>query len=387
MELREILTRVKELNGSDVHLAAGLPVAVRVNDELVVLRDLGRPTTDQMRDMIYPILAQEEIARFESDPKLRHELDFARGIAELGRFRFNLHRQRGSLAATIRLLPATVPTLEALGLPPVVREFSRGRRGLVLVTGPSGSGRSSTLASLVDEVNRDRSVRILTIEDPVEFIIPSNRAYVTQREVGDGADTLSFENALRYARRQDLDVVMVSNLPGFETMRRVLELCEMGRLVLASMTTTSAIQTLRRFIECFPAEQKAQALSQLSANLLGIVTQILLPRNDHKGRVPACEIMKVNTLVRTDINQDRFDALVNVMQQSTSEGMQTMDQALLDLARQNLIDYATARPHIRDDATHRMIYQIAGKDRAGSPLPPGMRRTPPPAEPPKTPSP
>lgn len=386
MELRDLLLRLQEMGGSDLHIVAGLPPAVRVFDELVALRDMGRPTPEQVRDMIYPIMAKEEIERFEKDPKLRYELDFARGVADLGRFRFNLHKQRGSISVTIRALPATIPTLESLGLPAAVRDLTRSLRGVVLVTGPAGSGRSSTLASMVNEINQLRPARIMTIEDPVEYIIPSDRAYVTQREVGDGADTLSFENALRYAKRQDLDVLMVGNLATQETMRQALELAEMGLLVLASMSTTSATQTLARFIECFPEDQQPQIVSQLSANLVGIVSQLLLPRSDRKGRILACEVMKVNALVRAEIRQGRLDTLHGIIQAASAEGMQTMDQSLVDLARRNLIDYATAKPYIRDEATHRVIYQLVGAGRTGTPLPPGpagrggAAQSPPPAQ-------
>jgi twitching motility protein PilT len=385
MELRDLLKQLKDLNGSDLHLVAGLTPAIRVHGELVPLRDLGRPTPEQVREMIYPILAKEEIDRFESNPRYRYELDFARGVADLGRFRFNLHKQRGSLAVTIRALSNSVPTLDSLGLPPGVRDFTRSLRGLVLVTGPGGSGRSTTLASLMDDINHQRPVRIVTIEDPVEYIIASDRAYVTQREVGDGADTLSFENALRYARRQDVDVLMISNLSGYETMRDVLDLTEMGQLVFASMSTNSVPQTLMRFVECFPPEQQTQAISQLSSNLLGIISQILVPRSDRRGRVLACEVMKVNALIRSEIRQNKFDAILTIMQSASAEGMQTMDQALAELARQNLIDYATARPHIRDEATHRMIYHLAGAGRLGTPMPPvaGAEK---PAPPPRGPS-
>ncbi|MCX8037335.1 MAG: PilT/PilU family type 4a pilus ATPase [Candidatus Sumerlaeia bacterium] len=369
MELRELLKRLKDMGGSDLHLVAGLPPAVRVHNELTLLRDVGRPTPEQMREMIYPILAKEEIERFENDPHFRYDLDFARGVADLGRFRFNLHKQRGSLSCTIRALSGSIPSLESLGLPPGVRDFTGSLRGLVLVTGPGGSGRSTTLASLVDEINHQRSARIMTIEDPVEYVIPSDRAIVTQREVGDGADTLSFENAMRYARRQDIDVLMVGYLGTPGTMQQALELAEMGLLVLGCVTTTSAVQTLMYYIDCFPADQQAQVVSKLSSNLLGTISQILLPRSDHRGRVLACEVMKVNVLIRSEIRQRKFDTIYTIMQASAAEGMQTMDQSLVDLARQNLIDYATARPYIREEATHRMVYQLTGAGHAGVPAP------------------
>jgi twitching motility protein PilT len=374
MELLELLKRLQEMDGTDLHVIAGLPPAVRVNDELVPLRDVGRPTPERVRDMIYAIMEREEIERFENDPQCRFELDFARGFDDLGRFRFNLHKQRGSLSVTIRALSNVIPSIDTLGLPNLVHEFARSRRGLVLVTGPAGSGRSTTLASLIDEINHMRGARIMTIEDPVEYIIPCDRAYVTQREVGDGADTLSFENALRSARRQNVDVIMIGHLGGYEAMRRALELAEMGVLVFASMSTLSATQTLARFIECFPAEEQAQAVSQLSAYLLGVLAQVLLRTTDRKGRVAACEAMRVNAVIRSEIRLNRLDSLYSLIQSGMAEGMQTMDQSLIDLARRKLIDYAAARPYIRDDVTHRTIYQMTGETRTGTPLPAGAMR-------------
>lgn len=374
MELRDLLKRLKETGASDLHLVAGLPPAVRVNNEMAPLREFERPTPEQVRNLIYPILSKEEIARFENDERWRYDLDFARGVADLGRFRFNVYKQRGTIALTIRALSDTIPAIESLGLPAGVLDFTRCLRGLVLVTGPAGSGRSTTLASLVDRINHERSVRIMTIEDPVEYIIPSDRAYVTQREVGDGSDTLSFENALHYAGRQGVDVIMISHLRGYETIRQALELTERGALIFGSMFTPSATQTIARFVECFPPEQQAQTISQLSADLIGICSQVLLPRADRRGRVLACELMKTNALIQSEIRQSRFDAIHNILQQGSAEGMQTLDQSLAELARQNLLDYATARPYIQEEATHRMIYQLTGAGRLGVPMPPPTSR-------------
>jgi twitching motility protein PilT len=367
MELNDFLLRLKELGGSDMHLTAGLPPAMRVFDELLRLRDMQKPTPEQMREMIYPLLSPEEIMRFESDPDVRFELDFARGIPELGRFRFNLHRQRGSLAVTIRALPTEVPSLASLSLPEAITDFVWVRRGLLLLTGAARSGLSTTLAALVNEVNSQRPARIMTIEDPVEYIIQSEQAWVTQREVGDGADTVSLENALRHARRQDLDVLMISNLTRYETMRLALELAETGLFVIAGMPTTSVIQTLTRMIESFPAEQRAQIFALLSANLVGVLSQVLLPRKNRKGRVAACEVMKVNALIRSEIRSGKLQNLHTIIQSDTSGDNQTMDAALIDLARQGMIDYVSAKPYIRDEASHRMIHQLSGGLREGAP--------------------
>jgi len=372
MELRELLKRLQELNGTDLHVIVGLPPAVRVNDELLPLRELGRPTPEQIRDMVYPILEKDEIERFERDAHARYELDFARGIADLGRFRFNLCKQRGSLCLTIRALSGTIPTLESLGMPASVKEFTLSRRGLILVTGPSGSGRSTTLASLMDAINHSRPVRIMTIEDPVEYFITSDRAYVTQREIGGGADSLSFENAIWYARRQNIDILMIGHLSGYESMRRALELAEMGLLVFACMSTLSAVQTLARFIECFPPEQQPQAVSQISAYLVGIIAQILLPSATRQKRVLACEVMRLNALIRSEVRQNRLESIYGIIQQSASEGMQTMDQSLIDLARQKMIDYNAARPYIREDSTHRTIAQLSGEARPGGAMAAGF---------------
>ena len=370
MELRDLLKRLKDMAGSEMHVVAGLPPAVRVNRELTAMRELGRPTPEDVHNMVYSILAKEEIERFENDERWRYDLEFGRGIPDLGRFRFVVYKQRGTIAFTVRALSDTIPPLDSLGLPVGVLDFARSIRGLVLITGPSGSGRSTTLASLIDRINHERTVRIMTIENPVEYTIPSDRAFVTQREVGDGSDTLSIENALRYAGRQGVDVIMIGNLNSYETMRLALELAEMGTLILGSMFTFNAGQTLSRFVECFPPEQQAQAVSQLSTNLIGILSQVLLPRADRRGRVLACELMKVNALIQSEIRQQRFEAIYSIMQTTPMEGMQTLDQSLVELARQNYIDYATARPYIREESAHRMIYQLTGAGRLGVPMPP-----------------
>ncbi len=267
MELRELLKRLKDLGGSDLHLVAGLPPAVRVHNELTILRDVGRPTPEQMREMIYPILAKEEIERFENDPHFRYDLDFARGVADLGRFRFNLHKQRGSLSCTIRALSGSIPSLESLGLPPGVRDFTASLRGLVLVTGPGGSGRSTTLASLVDEINHQRSARIMTIEDPIEYQLKGINQVQARPEI-----ELTFANALRAFLRQDPDIILVGEIRDKETAEIAVKAALTGHLVLSTLHTNDAPSTINRLtnmgVEAF----------LVTASLLCVLAQRLVRR-------------------------------------------------------------------------------------------------------------
>ncbi|MGD0783196.1 MAG: ATPase, T2SS/T4P/T4SS family, partial [Candidatus Aminicenantales bacterium] len=228
MTLLELLQRLVQLKGSDLHLMAGLSPAIRVHGELGPMADLERLTPESVQALVYSILTEEQRRSFEHDEANRYELDFAYGISGLGRFRFNIHKQRGTVAATIRALSAQIPELDGLGLPASVRSFVKAKRGLVLVTGPTGSGKSTTLAALIGAINSTRHDHIITIEDPVEYLHKSKKSYVTQREVGPAGDTLSFKNALKYALRQDPDVILVGELRDFETIGIAITSAETG---------------------------------------------------------------------------------------------------------------------------------------------------------------
>ena len=355
MTFNELLHRMVETKASDLHLIAGLPPAFRVHGELAPVEGAERFTPDGLKDFVFAALTTHQQNMFQNDPASRNELDFGYGIPGVGRFRVNVHVSRGSVGASVRALANRIPGLGELGLPDSVREFARAKRGLVLVTGPTGSGKSTTLAALVDEVNRTRRDHILTIEDPIEYIHNSNLSYVTQREVGASGDTLSFRNALKYALRQDPDVILIGEMRDYETIGIAITSAETGHLVFGTLHTASAAQTVSRIVDVFPTDQQPQVRTQLASTLLGVVSQILLPKKDGTGRVAACEILIANVAVRNNVRAGKVDAIYQTLQTASSEGMQTMDQSLIKLCRDGPIDYETAKPYIYEKSTHDQI--------------------------------
>ncbi|MCX6566846.1 MAG: type IV pilus twitching motility protein PilT [Candidatus Aminicenantes bacterium] len=347
-----------EMKGSDLHMIAGRPPAVRVNGELTPVPGADRMSPDMPKNLIYEILTKEQIQRFEHHPQNRHELDFGYGVAGVGRFRVNVHRTRGTVAVCIRALSLHIPKLEDLGLPPAVKTFTEAKRGLVLITGPTGSGKSTTLAAIIDAINSTRTDHIITIEDPIEYLHGSKKCYVTQREVGLDADTLSFKNALKYALRQDPDVILVGEMRDYETIGIAITSAETGHLVFATLHTSGAAQTIDRIVDVFPADQQPQVRTQLASNLLGVVSQILLPRTDQPGRVMACELMFANFAIRNNIRSGKTESLFQTIQTSAGEGMQTLDQCLVRLCKEGKIDYETARPYVYDKSTHETLKNI-----------------------------
>ncbi len=355
MTFNDLLQRMVEKNASDLHLIAGLPPAFRVHGELLPVEGVEKFTPDALREFVFAALTTHQKNMFENDPASRNELDFGYGIPGVGRFRVNVHVSRGSVGACVRALANRIPGLEELGLPDSAREFTRAKRGLVLVTGPTGSGKSTTLAALVDTVNKTRRDHILTIEDPIEYVHNSNKSYVTQREVGAAGDTLSFRNALKYALRQDPDVILIGEMRDYETIGIAITSAETGHLVFGTLHTASAAQTVSRIVDVFPTDQQPQVRTQLASTILGVVSQVLLPKKDGTGRLAACEIMLANAAVRNNIRAGKVDAIYQTLQTSSSEGMQTMDQALVKLCREGLIDYETAKPYIYERTTHDTI--------------------------------
>jgi len=366
MTLNELLKIMVERKASDLHLIAGQHPAFRLHGELVPFTELDKFNPAGLKEFVYSVLTIHQINMFESDPASRNELDFGYGIPGVGRFRFNVHVSRGSVAASIRALADRIPGLEELGLPDSAAEFTKARRGLVLVTGPTGSGKSTTLATLIDTINRTRRDHILTIEDPVEYIHNSKMSYVTQREVGNAGDTLSFRNALKYALRQDPDVILIGEMRDYETIGIAITSAETGHLVFGTLHTSSAAQTVSRVVDVFPTDQQPQVRTQLASTLLGVVSQVLLPRCDGKGRVAASEIMFANPAVRNNIRAGKVEAIYQTLQTSSAEGMQTMDQSLIKLCREAKIDYETAKPFIYERTTHETIKAL------GCPRGPGL---------------
>ncbi len=330
MELVDILVEVLEAKASDLHLAVGVPPAIRVNGKLQHL-DYPRLTPSDVRDLIYSILTQDQRQRLETD----WEIDFSYSVPGRARFRVNAFFQRNSLGAAFRLIPVNVLGIDELGLPKVMHTFAQKPRGFVLITGPTGSGKSTTLAAIIDEINETREEHIMTIEDPIEFLHRHKKCIVNQREVG--TDTKSFNRALKSVLRQDPDVILVGEMRDLETIQTALTAAETGHLVFATLHTQDAPQTIDRMIDVFPPHQQEQIRVQIASTIQGIVTQQLLPRRDGRGRCVACEVLVPTPAVRNLIREGKTHQIYTVMQTGTKYGMQTMDAALADLVRRNLI--------------------------------------------------
>ena len=331
INLPDLLKATLELGGSDLHLSIGSPPQVRVDGHL---RRLNAPelTPDVLKSLCYSVLTDAQKKKFEET----WELDLAFGLRGVGRFRCNVFNQKGAVGAVYRLIPEKIRALEELGLPPVLAELADRPRGLVLVTGPTGSGKSTTLAAMIDRINQSKPAHILTIEDPIEYLHQHKTALVNQRELH--ADTQSFTMALRAALREDPDVVLVGEMRDLETMEAALKLAETGHLTMATLHTNSAAQTITRIVDAFPAHQQAQIRTQLSLVLEGIVCQALIPKASGQGRVAALEILVANPAIRNLIREDKIHQIYGTMQTGQEKfGMQTMNQSLARLVQRRVI--------------------------------------------------
>ncbi|HMI29600.1 MAG TPA: type IV pilus twitching motility protein PilT [Gaiellaceae bacterium] len=329
----ELLERMVEANASDLHVTTGTPPAIRVRGEVERLRGFDTLTGEETQQLLYRILSSEQQKLLE----INRQLDFSYSMPGLARFRVNVYFQRESIGAAFRLIPTELKTLEELGIPDSLHVLAEKPRGLVLVTGPTGSGKSTTLAAIIDEINRNRSEHILTIEDPIEFLHRHKRCIVNQREIG--PDATSFADALRAALRQDPDVILVGEMRDLETISTALTAAETGHLVFGTLHTQSAPSTIDRIIDVFPAEQQEQVRIQIANSLQGVVTQALLPTADQMGRVPALEILLPDDAVRNLIRQGKVEQIYSVMQTNTGRGMQTMEQSLGDLIMRRIVDF------------------------------------------------
>jgi len=338
MQLNEILAVAMKAKGSDVHLKTGIPPIVRIDGQLRAIPNTERLSADTVRGFAHGIMNERQRKQFEED----HEVDLSYGVPGLGRFRVNAYSQRGTVAMVLRAIPIAIPSLEALNLPPVLKKLALEQRGLILVTGTTGSGKSTTLASMIDYINENRTCNIITIEDPVEYLHKDKKSLINQREVG--FDTLNFGRALTSALRQDPDVILVGEMRDYETIETALTAAETGHLVLSTLHTLDASETINRIISVFPPYHQRQVRMQLSGIIRGVISQRLVPRMDAKGRVPAVEIMIGTARIRDCIDdKEKTKQIPEAISQGyTTYGMQSFDQSLMQLFTSKLISYEEA---------------------------------------------
>ncbi len=330
MSINELFTMVAQERASDLLISAGAPPILRIDGELFRMR-VDALTADETRETIYEMLTPEQRQQFE----LRRELDFSLAVGGNTRFRVNVYYQKGAVTAALRPIPAKIPTLTELGLPSGVSDLAMARQGLVLVTGPTGSGKTTTLAALLDLINNRRSCHIISIEDPIEYMHEHRRSIVDQREIGE--DTDSFPGALKYVLRQDPDVIMIGEMRDLETIQAALTVAETGHLVFATLHTNDAVQTIDRVVDVFPPGQQQQIRFQLSMVLLAIVSQRLVPRRTGIGRLLACEIMLKHSAISNLIREQKSHQIYSVMETAIREGMVTLDRSLKELFAGGLI--------------------------------------------------
>ena len=325
LNLRALLEEVMTRDASDLHLTAGERPKLRVDGEIVDASVDHVMSPKDTLSLAYSVLTEAQKKRYEQED----ELDFSFGIQNMARFRGNVFKQRGCVSMVVRMIPFSVKTFDELKLPPVTAKLAERPRGLVLVTGPTGSGKSTTLAAMIDKINKERRGHIITVEDPIEFIHKHQKCIVNQREVG--TDTRSFASALKYALREDPDVILVGEMRDLETISAALTIAETGHLALATLHTNSAPEAINRMIDVFPSNQQAQVRAQLAFVLEGIVTQTLLPRASGRGRVMAAEIMIATPAIRAVIRDDKVHQIYSLMQAGKKFGMQTMNDSLYQL--------------------------------------------------------
>jgi twitching motility protein PilT len=360
--LHHLLKAMIEKGASDMHITTGTPPLLRVDGSVLPLKlpPLGPVETKQL---CYSVLSEEQKITFEKT----NELDFSFGVKNLSRFRANLFMQRGAVAGAFRSIPFRILSFDELGLPPVVAELATKPRGLVLVTGPTGSGKSTTLASIIDKINSETRQHIVTIEDPIEYLHTHKMCVVNQREIG--ADTVNFKTALKYILRQDPDVVLVGEMRDLETIEAALTIAETGHLVFGTLHTNSCAQTINRIVDVFPTHQQQQIRTQISFVLQGVVSQLLLPKAAGPGRVLAMEIMVPNAAIRNLIREDKVHQIYSQMQMGQDRhGMQTLNQCLYTLYQRKLItlDEAMSRSNEPDELRNMLEGKV--------PIPKGMAR-------------
>ncbi|MEO5988821.1 MAG: type IV pilus twitching motility protein PilT [Candidatus Eisenbacteria bacterium] len=322
LTLRQLLEDMVQRKASDLHITAGVPPELRI-DGSITPTEYEVLTPEKCASLAYSVLSDDQRKRFETTK----ELDFSFGVKGLSRFRSNVFLQRGVVSVAIRQIPYEILPMDKLGLPPVVREFTNRQKGLVLVTGPTGSGKSTTLAAMLDKINATRQCHIMTIEDPIEYIHHHKKSIVNQREIG--ADTASFPTALKYVLRQDPDVILIGEMRDLETIEAALTIAETGHLVFATLHTNSTYEAVNRIVDVFPADQQKQILTQLAFTLEGVMTQQLVPRSRGTGRAMVAEVLVCTPAIRATIREGKVHQIYSLMQAGQKFGMQTMNMALL----------------------------------------------------------
>jgi twitching motility protein PilT len=353
--LEQLLQRAVEANASDIHLKVGAPPVMRIGGELRRMENLPPLKPADTAGYAQSIFTQKAAIEF----KEYSEADFAYGRQDLGRFRVSAFRQRGSVSMVLRRVTPGVPAMDRLGLPPVVRKLAAESKGLVLVTGPSGSGRTTTLASIIEHINATRPVSIVTVEDPIEILFPDKMAVVAQREVG--VDTASFADAVYRAMRQDVDVIMISQITDQDGARAAVAAAETGHLVLAAMHTADPVDTVSRLVNLFPPAEQKTARTQIATHLRGVISQRLVDESDTIGKVLATEIMITNSRIQEHVLADAAaEAYLDTMKESEFFGMQTFDQSFLSLVKQHRVPIGTALSHVRNTHEFRAKAMEAG---------------------------
>ncbi len=356
VNLHQLLRAMIEKGASDMHLTTGAPPLLRIDGQIIPLK-LEPLTAVDTKQLCYSVLTEEQKIEFEK----RKELDLSFGVKNLSRYRANIFMQRGAVSGAFRAIPFKILTFEELGLPPIVNELAVKPRGLILVTGPTGSGKSTTLASIIDKINTETRSHIMTIEDPIEYLHSHKRSIVNQRELG--SDAHSFKDAHKYVLRQDPDVVLIGEMRDLETMEAALTIAETGHLVFATLHTNSAAQSINRIIDVFPPHQRSQVRAQLSFVLEGVLNQLLIPRAGAPGRVMAMEVMIPNSAIRNLIREDKVHQIYSQMQVGQGKhGMQTMNQSLFSLYARRTISLEEAMGRSSDqDELRNMIESKGGR--------------------------
>jgi twitching motility protein PilT len=363
MQMYELFHEMAAREASDLHITSGAPPTIRVHGDMTHL-PYDPLDANQTKQLCYSVLTEQQKKKFEEE----NELDFSFGVQGLSRFRGNLFLQKGAVGGVFRAIPHSAPPLASLGLPPAAEALVKLPRGLILVTGPTGSGKSTTMAAMVDQINETRPDHIITVEDPIEFLHHHKRCIVNQREVF--ADTQSFGQALKHILRQDPDIVLVGEMRDLETIEAALTIAETGHLVFATLHTNSAVQTVNRVIDVFPAHQQAQVRAQLSLVLEAVLSQTLLARADGRGRVMACELMIPNPAIRNLIREEKVHQLYSQMQVGQQKfGMVTLSQALLDLVSRRLITAESALEAATEpEELKQMLGMKSGPGSASGPM-------------------